>query len=336
MAKPIKPQVIVPAEFAINGSKSNFSDEKIENGFDRVAADVLAGDNLNKFIDDTYKSITYSNAGVADLYKSAVVYDSSETYNTNSLVFYIDGSGNTTFYRSLIDNNSGNAVSDTSKWVQIQLGEDILNLTQPIGAPILLLSNTLPDGLAAENSRYILLRGQAISRTTYADLFSVYGTTYGSGNGSTTFNVPNYTNRYLYCDTSLGYISAGIPNLGLSTVSSGAHTHKGDTLNVTGTIYSRANSNNGYWGTIIGSNGVFSSTQRTKSGSSYAINGSIFTNTPNEYRDITTFSTSGKWSGSTSSSGSHTHTISTSNSLYGASNTVQVAGVKHIVCTRWR
>ena len=38
---------------------------------------------------------------------------------------------------------------------------------------------------------YVLCDGSAISRTTYADLFGVISTTYGTGNGSTTFNVPN-------------------------------------------------------------------------------------------------------------------------------------------------
>lgn len=33
--------------------------------------------------------------------------------------------------------------------------------------------------------------GQAVSRTTYAGLFAVIGTTYGVGDGSTTFNLPN-------------------------------------------------------------------------------------------------------------------------------------------------
>lgn len=38
---------------------------------------------------------------------------------------------------------------------------------------------------------YLLCEGQAISRTTYSALFAVIGTTFGSGDGSTTFNVPN-------------------------------------------------------------------------------------------------------------------------------------------------
>ena len=40
-------------------------------------------------------------------------------------------------------------------------------------------------------SGFLACDGTAVSRTTYADLFAVVGTTYGSGNGSTTFNVPD-------------------------------------------------------------------------------------------------------------------------------------------------
>lgn len=38
---------------------------------------------------------------------------------------------------------------------------------------------------------HLLCNGQQVSRTTYAALFSIIGTTYGAGNGSTTFNVPD-------------------------------------------------------------------------------------------------------------------------------------------------
>ena len=43
---------------------------------------------------------------------------------------------------------------------------------------------------AAAPSGYLLCDGTAVSRTTYAELFAVTGDTYGAGNGSTTFNVP--------------------------------------------------------------------------------------------------------------------------------------------------
>lgn len=45
-------------------------------------------------------------------------------------------------------------------------------------------SNSIPTG-------YLYCNGQAVSRTTYASLFTAIGVAYGSGNGSTTFNVPD-------------------------------------------------------------------------------------------------------------------------------------------------
>jgi microcystin-dependent protein len=46
-------------------------------------------------------------------------------------------------------------------------------------------------GTTAPNSSFIFPAGQAISRTTYATAFAIMSTTYGSGDGSTTFNVPD-------------------------------------------------------------------------------------------------------------------------------------------------
>lgn len=50
--------------------------------------------------------------------------------------------------------------------------------------------NTPPDG-------YLVCNGATVSRETYADLFNVIGTTFGSGNGSTTFNLPDLRDRYI-------------------------------------------------------------------------------------------------------------------------------------------
>jgi microcystin-dependent protein len=47
-----------------------------------------------------------------------------------------------------------------------------------------------PWGKTTAPSGYLLCDGTAVSRTTYAELYVVLGDTYGSGNGSTTFNVP--------------------------------------------------------------------------------------------------------------------------------------------------
>ena len=107
MAKPTNPNINFPEAFAVEGQKTDFLDEKIQSGFDPVDPDVLAGDNLNKFIDDTYKGLHYSMNGVNDLYKGTVLYDENETYTDKSIVFNIDENGETGIYRSLISNEVG-------------------------------------------------------------------------------------------------------------------------------------------------------------------------------------------------------------------------------------
>lgn len=44
---------------------------------------------------------------------------------------------------------------------------------------------------------WLLCNGQEVSRTTYADLFALIGTRFGAGNGTTTFNVPDYRGKFL-------------------------------------------------------------------------------------------------------------------------------------------
>jgi len=53
----------------------------------------------------------------------------------------------------------------------------------------------MPTALASAPPGWLLCDGSAVSRTTYADLFAAIGTTFGAGNGSTTFNVPNLKGR---------------------------------------------------------------------------------------------------------------------------------------------
>jgi microcystin-dependent protein len=51
-------------------------------------------------------------------------------------------------------------------------------------------------GGASAPTGWLLCDGTAVSRTTYAALFAVLGTTYGAGNGTTTFNVPDLRQRF--------------------------------------------------------------------------------------------------------------------------------------------
>ena len=78
----------------------------------------------------------------------------------------------------------------------------------PIGSVISYAGSSAPTG-------WLFCDGSAISRTTYALLFNAIGTTYGAGDGSTTFNLPNLSGR----------VALGVGNSG--TAGSTAHALAG-------------------------------------------------------------------------------------------------------------
>jgi len=99
-------------------------------------------------------------------------------------------------------------------------------------------------GTTAPNSCFAFPSGQAISRTTYATLYAIFGTTYGSGDGSTTFNLPDKTGRVSAMKEASAtrltgsYFGGTSSNLGavggdekhfLNTGELPAHTHSGTT-----------------------------------------------------------------------------------------------------------
>lgn len=77
-----------------------------------------------------------------------------------------------------------------SKPDNTQLLAAIRALGTPAGSVQAFAGSSTPNG-------FLLCNGQAVSRTTYAALFTAIGTTYGAGNGSTTFNVPDYRGEFL-------------------------------------------------------------------------------------------------------------------------------------------
>ena len=68
---------------------------------------------------------------------------------------------------------------------------------------------------AGTPENYLRGDGSAVSRTNYADLFAVIGTTYGAGDGSTTFNLPLLTDsRFIEGSNTSGIQhEAGLPNI---------------------------------------------------------------------------------------------------------------------------
>jgi microcystin-dependent protein len=79
--------------------------------------------------------------------------------------------------------------------------EDAEASLTPTGGIILWPTDTAPSG-------FLLCSGQAVNRTTYATLFALIGTTYGVGDSSTTFNVPDLRGRFPLGKDNMGGSSA--------------------------------------------------------------------------------------------------------------------------------
>lgn len=197
----------------------------------------------------------------------------------------------------------------------------------PVGSGLLWYSGTPP-------SKYLLCDGTAISRTTYAQLFGILGTTYGVGDGSTTFNLPDLRQKFPIgkaasgTGNSLGgtggtidhdhsvpahYHSAGT----LANSTTGAHTHSIDhdhasfTSGGSGTLTTTSDSHSH---TFSGTTGSTSTNQFPGRANSSAGNTAKAMRASSAGSDNNTFNTyfdhSHSFSGTTSTD-THDHTIPT-------------------------
>jgi len=69
-------------------------------------------------------------------------------------------------------------------------------LASEVSAPSLPSGTVIMSGASSVPAGYLECNGQAVSRSTYADLYAQIGTAYGVGNGTTTFNVPDMRDAF--------------------------------------------------------------------------------------------------------------------------------------------
>jgi microcystin-dependent protein len=115
---------------------------------------------------------------------------------------------------------------------QIATTAFVLSNGSPTGGLIMWGTGTAPSG-------WLLCDGTAVNRTTYAALFAVISTTFGVGDGSTTFNVPNYTNRMPY-GTTVGATGGSANAVVVShthTITDPTHSHLETYYSATGGGY---------------------------------------------------------------------------------------------------
>jgi len=362
--KPTKPTEQIADAFG--GVKENFSSSLIESGYEDAQLQILGGANLNYLLDSLGKNIKYNNiisdfiSGIP-IAKTPIVnssnkldytqfgvkvYNVAETYALGDWVIgNVDNAGRK-IYESLINNNTGNAL-DGQYWEEVNLGKITSVAFRTIGGIIFSLTPLNDDSLK-------LLNGQVITAENIPEDFKTYITwlqtnapqcfttesdwqnqnaTYGECgkyvyySDTQSIRLPKITGivQGTNTNTSLGsIIPAGLPNHTHNATinSAGSHTHTFSGNAMTGTgipwrkqtntdsqitgVFNRSATNT-YYGLSSGD------------GSNYCIN---FYGVP---------------SGSISSSGSHTHSISVNNGGgIGSSNTVQpqtVQGYYYVVFT---
>ena len=179
------------------------------------------------------------------------------------------------------------SVGETGWGTLVNGNFDKIDATSITGVIQMYAGSSAPNG-------WLICNGQAVSRTTYAALYAVIGTTYGAGDGSTTFNVPNLVNKTVRGSNSLGK-TGGADTVTLSTANMPAHTHGVGTLATASTGAHTHKFN-------ITTNGNYASATAAHVGTT---------------ANIST-------RGSMSTDGAHTHTISGSTASVGSGSAVTI------------
>lgn len=129
--------------------------------------------------------------GLITLKKGAIVADSSGDFNANQYLQIGANNVNAYFYNK----RSGKYLSMRNDGELRYDGKRLLNVDDltgmiPSGAVMYFAGQTAPTGWLKAN-------GAAVSRTLYAALFQSIGTTYGTGDGRTTFNLPDLRGEFV-------------------------------------------------------------------------------------------------------------------------------------------
>jgi microcystin-dependent protein len=172
---------------------------------------------------------------------------------------------------------------------------------------------------------YLLCYGQAVSRTTYSGLFSAISTNFGTGDGSTTFNVPDLRDRVIFGKGNMGGSDAGIIDSLLTSTTLGA-TYDGegaiDTITLTTShlpAHTHSFSDSGTTGSAnIDHNHTAGSLTTTSGGShdhEYTNRTGLVANLMNGGNNDNMWQGSSTSNAETSSGGTHSHDIGGETSL---------------------
>lgn len=193
----IASQTFVDSAVSAEESSRISADEQLQANIDAEQARALAAESaLGARIDNVLSNITPESldslteivtafqAADGDL-SGAITSLATTTANNLSAEVANRQSAISALQTQITSEESARVSGDSSTLTSAQTYTDtVAAVLVPVGVISMYAGNTAPAG-------YLLCDGSAVSRSVYSSLFSIIGTSYGSGNGSTTFNLPN-------------------------------------------------------------------------------------------------------------------------------------------------
>ena len=158
------------------------------------------GETLASFVDDGAATLFYDNSAKIATDSAGITVTGQITVTGSNIVF--EGATadayETTF--AVTDPTADRTITFPNSSGTVALTSDV-SASLPSGTIVPYAGSSAPSG-------YLLAYGQAVSRSTYSDLFSAIGTTYGVGDGSSTFNLPDLRGRTIAGQDDMGGSSA--------------------------------------------------------------------------------------------------------------------------------
>lgn len=182
--------------------------------------------SFNQILNDVTTAIQYIQQNGAPPFITTAMNGGVNpfSYNLGAVVSYNAGSG--------VQNWVSTAATNTT--IPGGVGANWSPLNAPAGEP----SGTIKQfGGSTAPTNYLECNGAAVSRTTFSALFAVIGSTYGNGDGSTTFNVPDFRGYFprgwshgSSVDSGRALGTTQSDAVGPLTVTDPDHFHAGSTL----------------------------------------------------------------------------------------------------------
>lgn len=158
------------------------------------------GETLASFVDDGAATLFYDNSAKMATDSGGITVTGQITITGSNIVFEgaTADAHETTF--TVTDPTADRTITFPNSSGTVALTSDV-SASLPSGTIVPYAGSSAPSG-------YLLAYGQAVSRSTYSDLFSAIGTTYGVGDGSSTFNLPDLRGRTIAGQDDMGGSSA--------------------------------------------------------------------------------------------------------------------------------